>query len=658
MLPTTVAETLRTRLERRDAARFVGRSGELARLAPLLDPDPPASVVLLHGPAGVGKSALMRQFARQAAARGRPVFTIEARDIAPLPSALEAALAPALAARRPLVLLDSWELMSALDSCLRDALLARLATDAVVVLGSRRPPGRGWHTGGWENLVLSVRLPPLGAGDADALLVARGVTDPGQRAAAVEWARGSALALVLAAEAGGVPGGTLADEGPPGAAQALLHRLLGAVPDGEHRSVLAVAALARVTTPALLAAALPGADAAAMFAWLREHPSAEPLRDGVMLHELVGRVLRADLRRRSPELERDLRRRLADALYGGPAQRGLLRLTMDLQHLVQDPAIRWGFAWDSSGRYWIDSPRPADFAAIAAVSGPAALAWLRGAQRYFAQAPERVSVVRDSGGTVAGYGVSLTPGGAPAWAGEDPVAGPWLRHAAASVPGGAAVICRQAVDLTKERSSPVTALLGMAAIIGSGLDNPAAAYLPIPPGDSPARQFSKACGARPVDELAVRAGGVRLECHVLDYGPGGLLAFQRAAVYRELGLPPPPPPAAGPALQAVRDALRHYGSPARLAASPLAAPAGSPAERAGSARARIDEAVAQAFGTSHADRLLRRVLERGYLDPAATHELAAAELNLSRTAYFRQLRTAVERVAAQLAGTDRGPSRY
>jgi hypothetical protein len=163
-------------------------------------------------------------------------------------------------------------------------------------------------------------------------------------------------------------------------------------------------------------------------------------------------------------------------------------------------------------------------------------------------------------------------------------------------------------------------------------------------GDATAEAFAAACGARPVDELAVEHGGVRVECHVLDYGPGGLLAFQRAAVYRELGLSAP----AGPTLEQVRDALRHYGSPALLADCALAHDGGSPAERAAGARARIDEAVRDAFGPSPQDQLLRRVLTRGYLDPARTQELAASELNLSRTAYFRQLRAAVRRVAAEL----------
>src|SRR5262249_18623240 len=156
----------------------------------------------------------------------------------------------------------------------------------------------------------------------------------------------------------------------------------------------------------------------------------------------------------------------------------------------------------------------------------------------------------------------------------------------------------------------------------------------------------------------------------------GLLAFQRAAVYRELGLPPPPiagnavpasasaatPPRPAPTLQAVKDALRGYGSPARLAGNAMAPPDARPAQRAAEVQARIDEAVRAAFGSSREDQLLLRVLTRGYLDPAPTHEQAAVELGLSRTGYFRHLRAAVARVAAQLgvepAGTNVAPSRH
>jgi hypothetical protein len=156
-----------------------------------------------------------------------------------------------------------------------------------------------------------------------------------------------------------------------------------------------------------------------------------------------------------------------------------------------------------------------------------------------------------------------------------------------------------------------------------------------------------------VEELDVAFDDVVIECHVIDYGPGGLLGLQRAFVYMELGLAPPsveagtaPPPAP----DAVRAALRSMGVPAELARSPLAAGEGME-ERAASVRALLQDAAGRAFGDSDGERLLARVLERGYLDPAPSHDVAADELNLSRAAYFRRLKQASERLSEYLSGT-------
>jgi hypothetical protein len=168
----------------------------------------------------------------------------------------------------------------------------------------------------------------------------------------------------------------------------------------------------------------------------------------------------------------------------------------------------------------------------------------------------------------------------------------------------------------------------------------------VPPPPVAAEAFSAACGARPIDELVVERAGVRVECHHLDYGPGGLLAFQHAEVYRELGLPAP---AELPTVEDVRQALRHLGTPALLARGPLAPTTGTEAERAAAVRDRLATAIDETFGDSADDRELRAALVRGYLGPEASHDRAAAELGLARAAYFRRLRAAVTRVAAHIA---------
>jgi hypothetical protein len=138
-------------------------------------------------------------------------------------------------------------------------------------------------------------------------------------------------------------------------------------------------------------------------------------------------------------------------------------------------------------------------------------------------------------------------------------------------------------------------------------------------------------------------------------------------VYAELGLGTPGPIRLGPdaaplasvvfddvspareavTLEAVRDALRSLHQPLELAASPLAS--GSTTEqRAASVRTEIEDAVASAFGDSPDEQLLRSIVQRGYLDPTGSHELAADELHVSRATYFRRLRSASQRVADYL----------
>ncbi|MDQ5831654.1 MAG: hypothetical protein M3550_01170, partial [Actinomycetota bacterium] len=81
-----------------------------------------------------------------------------------------------------------------------------------------------------------------------------------------------------------------------------------------------------------------------------------------------------------------------------------------------------------------------------------------------------------------------------------------------------------------------------------------------------------------------------------------------------------------------------------LAASELARGEGTE-ERAASVRELLEHAAERAFGEGDDERLLRKVLLRGYLDPCSSLEAAADELHMSRSSFFRRLKTAVSRVA-------------
>ncbi len=205
-----------------------------------------------------------------------------------------------------------------------------------------------------------------------------------------------------------------------------------------------------------------------------------------------------------------------------------------------------------------------------------------------------------------------------------------------------------AVDFTGH--GQVQAMLGIAGVLRCGSPSPRFAYLPIDPRLPGAVDFAQALGAAHLAELDTHIGDDIVQCYRLDYGPGGLFTFMRDQIYGELGLSapaPPPPPAAD--LQTVRDILKNFRVPRELARSPLAH-GSSVQERAESVQRLVRQAAAEAFGDSETEKLLRSVLIAGYLEPMRSHEEAANKLMLSRAAYFRRLRTAVERLAEHMAG--------
>ena len=644
--------TLGARLARLDSGRFVGREQELEFFDRLWVDEPPASVVLVHGPGGIGKSTLLRAVARRGEARGwTPVF-VEGRDMPPVADALATALTPAREAARPLVIFDTWERMTALGGYLRRELLPALPAQAVVVIAGRRAPERAWFEGGWETLATEIELAPLSECESHELLSALGAIDEERIGSIVAWTGGSPLALTLAASAMRDPHWT-PEVGleRPETVKALIRQLAEAETTGGNVGALGVAAIARVATVDLLREVLPRTDAAEAYRWLSERTFAEPLGEGVTLHDLVRKALRADLKLRHPEWERELRRRVADYFWSR-ASAGDLLLSIDLAHLVENPVIRWGYSWEGSIDHRIDDVRPGDLEQVSAkLGGRLDPEWFDFTKRFFREAPDRVAMARDTDDELSGFQVSVTPATAPAFAEQDPLLGPWLAHARGLSADGNAVLWHDSIDFTGNPQLRVQAMLGMAGMLRSGLDNPRYAYLPISSRMEDAQKFAQALGGRHLSELDVPINGQVLECWLLDYGPGGLLGFQRDWVYREIGLKPPAfhrVPGDADYAEAVRDALRDFRVPHNLAASPLASGT-SQEERAESVRALIRGAIEQSFGDTPNERLLHDILIRGYVDPAPSHEQAADELCVSRSTYFRRLKAGAERVAEHLA---------
>ena len=301
-----MAGTLADRLRARDVERFVGRAAELAVFAGLFVDDPPAERRARPRP---GRHRQERAAAPgRAARRGRGLVAagaIDGRELPPAPGALEAILAAAQAEERPLLLFDTYEQISALDGALRERLLPALPARAIVVLAGRERPAPEWFQDGWEHLTRALALAPFTAAEGRQFVGAHGIADAATAAALVRWSSGSPLALGLAAaiaqREGRWPDDHLASD--PQLVEQLVGRLVLGRPDaaaGRHDDVTAVAAIARVTTASLLADVLPGIPPNEAQAWLRAQSIAEPVGDGVAMHELVRKALRAQLRAQRP----------------------------------------------------------------------------------------------------------------------------------------------------------------------------------------------------------------------------------------------------------------------------------------------------------------------------------------------------------------------
>ena len=198
MLRAVVGQTLAHRVATLDRERFSGRGAELALLEGLLRDDAAGQVALVHGPGGIGKSALLRELARRAERVGFVPRVLDGREVLPVPGEIERALEGIERDERPLVVFDSYERMAGADGWLRQTLLPSLPERAVVVLAGRGAPADGWFRDGWEHVVVDVELAPLGPADARALLAAYGVADDDEAGELVRWAKGWPLALSLA----------------------------------------------------------------------------------------------------------------------------------------------------------------------------------------------------------------------------------------------------------------------------------------------------------------------------------------------------------------------------------------------------------------------------------------------------------------------------
>lgn len=414
--PTPVAPArLAERLASARRHSFVGRQAELAVFAGALSSESPDFTVLyLFGPGGVGKSSLLAAFARHAAELGALAIGLDGYTVEPTRAGFDAALREQLAAaglsalpERAVLLVDTYELLTPIESWLRDTFLPQLPERALVVLAGRAPPSAAWRLDpGWQALTRVISLDNLADADARDYLHRRGVP-PEQHDAVLRATYGFPLGLSLASEVIlQHSGGAFAGLDTPDLVQTLLERFLDQVPSVAHRAALEAASQVRVMDEPLLAAMLARDEARELFDWLRGLSFVSRGRRGVLLHDLARDALAADLRWRNPPWSSELHDRargfyLARFERGGQAaqQQALL----DLIFLHESPLIRSIFTWHDLGGFSEDTARSDDWEALTAmVSRHEGAESARLAAHWFMSQPEGVTVIRGADGAPAG----------------------------------------------------------------------------------------------------------------------------------------------------------------------------------------------------------------------------------------------------------------
>ncbi len=669
--------------------RFIGRTAELALFdAALAAAELPFFLLYVHGPGGVGKTALLTQYARLAEQAGAIPLTIDARNIEPTPEAFQASLCLALGIApdqspaevmaqrldRHVLLIDTFELLAPLEGWLRDTFLPQLPENTLTVLAGRQAPAPAWRADpGWQPLVRTLALRNLTPEEGRAYLAQRRVPDD-EAQKVLDFTHSYPLALSLVADLYDQrPGFRFDPAEAPDVIKLLLEQFLQRVPGPAHRTALEACALVRVATESLLAELVALPDVHELFEWLRGLSFIQTRPGGLFPHDIAREVLAAELRWRNPAWYTELHRR-ARAYYTAALQRSQgaeQQLALfDFVYLHRDnPVVRPFFEWQSGGRTLPDRLHAADVESLVAMVAHHEGDGAAGLARYWlARQPHNVMVFRDSEGRPAGFMTLLAleqvsnadrsadPAVALAW--------DYLRRSAPLRSGEGATYFRfwLAAD-TYQGVSPTQSVIFINMV--RHYFTPGLAYTFYACADPAFWQpvFAYAELER-LPELDFSVAGRTFGVYGHDWRAMPPTAWLELLGQRETALAPqaiqPPAPAVrlvalsqDAFVQAVEEALRDYVRPDVLGGNPLLrspvvqgrveATAGD-AERVAVLRGLLKEAAEQLQQSPKENKYYRAVYHT-YLQPAPTQEQAAELLDVPFSTYRRHLKAGMQRIA-------------
>lgn len=547
-----------------DTDGFSGRIHELAALIRLVTDDQPL-IFHLHGIPGIGKSALLCQFIRQARAANTDAFLLDCHLIEPtergfwhalscvfgqsITNIAEAAILLGDRARRVLLVLDGFEACRLIDVWLCRDFISALPDNVRIVLSSRLPPAAHWENDPrWQNLVGSLYLDTLEDAEAIELLVRTGLCiSDAQRLLPV--GRGHPLALRLAARARlERPRIDLGGFDESGVMSQLVELTLADITDAPLRQAIEAASVLRRITEPLLAAIFPCQDARQLYSRLRETPVIEQRRDGLALHEAVRRLVAASLKAANPERFQLYRsaawRYLRTRIQTEPTVE-LWRNTADVIFLLGDPAVRDAFFPNSQQTLTVSRAQAEEgdeiLRLVAMHDGEEATALLAA---WWSRQRDAFHTVRDSNhGLVGFYCLAEAETLDPVLLATDPVAAQWRRQMQKDpTPRGqkALFLRRWLATIEGEGPCPVQAACWL---------DIKRTYLELRPklrrvyltlrGMARYESVATKLGFRPLDQIVSLDGAV-YKSALLDFGPSSVDGWLAGVLEAELGAEPGP----------------------------------------------------------------------------------------------------------------------
>lgn len=695
--------SLARRLRAAHHDRFVGRTDELDLVRTALQSEERTFHLLyVHGPGGVGKTALLREIRYLCDEEGVPAHRLDGRNVEPTEAAFievlqretelnwtGGALQPATECGSEVLLIDTFETLQPLTRWLRTTFLPGLPERMLLVVSGREPPPAEWRSDLGIQSIMEVRaLRNLSPAESAAYLDKRDLTEA-QREAILSFAHGHPLALSLAADmAEQNPDRTIDPIESPDLVGTLLDRFLERVPSPAHRRAVEACALVRAMTAPLLSRLLGRDDASDLFAWLRGLSFIEAGADGLVPHDVVRQALMADLRWRDgdafDQLQQRGRRYYTEQLREATSEQGATaeapeRILTNYLYLYRDNPVvgpyfqQLSAQWDDAEPLVRDTAEPDDWprlrAMVARHEGEASAELF---DYWRTRQGDSVRVFRGAEGTPEGFVFPLelhTIGAERRDA--DPAVEAACAHLEDAAPlreGERALLYRFWMSRDAYQDvSPVQSLIS-AYRVQQYLTTPRLAYTMIPCAapDQWALIFAYADMNR-LDGADFTVGDTTYSLFAHDWRAVPPVAWLELLAERDFALRSPDAVPSAPRAtmlvlsesefgDAVKDALKAYARPEALHGNPLlrsrfileaTSPEADAEARIEALRTHLREAADTLQATPTTSKYYR-ALRATYLDPQPTQEKAAEFLDLPFSTYRRHLRRGVDKVTEVL----------